>query len=317
MKKLALAIAIATTPFAVQAETLNLQIEKPEFYGRINMSVQAATENDRTSTQMKSNASRVGIKGKGNLDHGLKAIYQLEYAVYPDAGSTDDKDKEFTVRDSFIGLQGGFGEIKAGALNTPFKKIENKIDLFNNLEGDLKNLISEDQDRKKNSVHYTTPKMSGLQLSTALIANKDEVAGNTTGADDGISIALAYQRDNWLVAYAHNDGVDGKDTDADRVTTQIKFGSVQLGALWEQSDQGAGSENAWLVSAAWQASQAITLKAQGGQSDIHEQGGQTASLGLDYALAKNAKTFVYFTSNRADDSSKDADYAGVGLEYIF
>lgn len=316
MKKTTFALALLTS-LVVQAETINLQIEKPEFYGRINVSVQAADENDRTSTQMKSNASRVGIKGKGNLDHGLKAIYQLEYAVYPDAGSTDDKDKEFTTRDSFIGLQGGFGELKLGVLNTPFKRTENRIDLFNNLEGDIKNFISEDQDRKKNTVQYTTPNLAGLQLSTALIANKDEVAGNTTGGDDGISASLTYQRDNWLLAYARNHNVDGKDTYAHRVAVQVQTGPVQVGGLWEQSLQNGTAEDAWLASVAWKASTKITLKAQGGQSDILEQGGETLSLGLDYALAKNAKTFVYATSNRADNSGADANYMGAGLEYIF
>lgn len=314
MKKTTLALALLA-PFATQAETINLQIEKPQFYGRVSLSVQSAYENNDSSTQMNSNNSRLGLKGSGALAHGLKAIYQLEYAIYPDAkGKGDTEGKELTARDTFIGIQGGFGEVKAGHFNTPFKNIEKKVDVFNDLEGDLKHFVSEDQDRKSNSVQYASPSVAGLKLAMMLTANNDEQS--TTG-DDGVSASLAYERGNWYLAYALNDGIDGTDTDSQRVVLQTKVGAVQLGALWEERDEGNGANDAWLASAAWKATSDLTLKAQGGQSDIVAKGGETYSLGLDYALASNAKTFVYATSNRADDRSKDADYVGVGLEYNF
>ena len=49
-----------------------------EVYGRINIQLQSTKEGDVKINELKSNVSRVGIKGEYKVDHGLNAIYKLE-----------------------------------------------------------------------------------------------------------------------------------------------------------------------------------------------------------------------------------------------
>ncbi|MDZ7661961.1 porin [Thiohalophilus sp.] len=59
---------------------------------------------------------RLGVKGSEDLGGGLAAIYQFEFQVDTSTGDADDGD-----RNSFVGLKGGFGTIKAGTLKSPYK----------------------------------------------------------------------------------------------------------------------------------------------------------------------------------------------------
>ncbi|PHS65310.1 MAG: porin [Thalassobium sp.] len=322
MKKIALSLAIAS-PVLVQAETINLEIEKPEFYGKINVTQEFVQQKDAGNySQLNSNASRLGVKGKIALEHGLKAVYQVEYEVFADSGAktlkgeddAGDKyeyDSTLSQRNTFIGLEGGFGRIQAGMFDTPFKSAQNKVDLFNDLRGDIKNIISKSENRSKNSVQYSSPSFAGLVATVDHLNSEDEDVNN------GLSASLAYTRGDIYVAYAYDNEVNGELMNAQRVVGQYKVGAVQLGALWETFDNDGTSEEGWMASAAFKATSDVTVKAQYGASDIKTKGGVSYSLGADYKLAKNAKTFVYATSEESDNETKDAQYYGAGLEYKF
>lgn len=310
MKKIALSLAIAS-PVLVQAETINLEIEKPEFYGKINVTQEFVQQKDAGNySQLNSNASRLGVKGKIALEHGLKAIYQAEYETFQDDGEKAPG-QTFSQRNTFIGLEGGFGRVQAGMFDTPFKSAQNKVDLFNDLQGDIKNIISASENRSKNSVQYTSPSFAGLVATVDHLNSEDEDVNN------GLSTSLAYTRGDIYVAYAYDNEVNGELMNAQRVVGQYKVGAVQLGALWETFDNDGTSEEGWMASAAFKATSDVTVKAQYGASDIKTKGGVSYSLGADYKLAKNAKTFVYATSEESDDETKDAQYYGAGLEYKF
>ena len=48
------------------------------FYGKINASYESTDKNSKTDTDFKNNASRLGIKGKFDLNENLKISYQFE-----------------------------------------------------------------------------------------------------------------------------------------------------------------------------------------------------------------------------------------------
>lgn len=310
MKKIALSLAIVS-PALVQAETINLEIEKPEFYGKINVVQEFVQQKDAGSySQLNSNASRLGVKGKMALEHGLQAIYQAEYETFQDDGEKT-AGQTFSQRNTFIGIEGSFGRVQAGMFDTPFKNAQNKVDLFNDLQGDIKNSISASENRSSNSVQYTSPSFAGLVATVDHLNSEDEDVNNS------LSASLAYRRGGLYAAYAYDNEVNGESIDAQRVVGQYKAGAVQLGAMWETLDNDGRSEEGWMASAAFKASTAVTLKAQYGASDIKTKGGISYSLGADYKLAANAKTFAYATSEESDDETKNAQYYGAGLEYKF
>ena len=314
MKKTALSLAIAAVlPAFANAE--KVEVEMPEFYGKVNVSIQnTQEEGDGSISELVSNASRLGVKGKIELNHGLEGIYKLEYQTAVDDGDNsklNDKKETFSQRNIYAGIKGGFGQIIAGKFDTPFKKAQNKIDLFNDLEGDIKSAISAHDKRTANTVQYSTPKMSGLVATVAHIASEDE------NVNDGTSSSLTFTQKNVYAAIAYDTDVEA-DTDALRLVAQYSMADFTVGALWEQ-DNTDGSDNdkeGWVYSASYKLNSDIKLKAQYGESDIVKDNAETYSLGADYKLAKNAKAYAFVTDETFGDDTSN-DYYGIGLEYKF
>lgn len=310
MKKTALSLAIAAVlPAFANAE--KVEVEMPEFYGKVNVSIQNTQEEGKGSiSELVSNASRLGVKGKIELNHGLEGIYKLEYETYVDDGEKE-KDQTFSQRNIFAGIKGGFGQIIAGKFDTPLKKAQKKIDLFNDLEGDIKSVITKSDKRKENSIQYSTPKMSGLVATVAHIASEDETL------NDGTSSSLTFTQDNVYAAIAYDTDVN-IDTDVLRLVAQYSMSDFTVAALWEQ-DNRAGSDNdveGWVYSASYKLNSDIKLKAQYGESDIVKDNAETYSLGADYKLGEGAKAYAFVTDETFGDDTSN-DYYGVGLEYKF
>ena len=313
MKKTALSLAIAAVlPTFANAE--KVEVEMPEFYGKVNVSVQNTQEEGKGSiSELVSNASRLGVKGKIELKHGLEGIYQLEYETHVDDGEKEE-DQTFSQRNIFAGIKGDFGQVIVGKFDTPFKKAQSKIDLFNDLEGDIKSVISSHDNRKSNTIQYSTPKMSGLVATVAHIASEKEIV------NDGTSSSLTFTQKNVYAAIAYDTDVE-EDTDALRLVAQYSVSDFTFGALWEQ-DNTAGSDNdkeGWVYSAAYKLNSDIKLKAQYGESDIVEDNAETYSLGADYKLGSGAKAYAFVTDETYDKNLKNESnqYYGVGLEYKF
>lgn len=62
--------------------------------------------------------SRIGFKGTEDLGGGLKAMFQLENGFSSDTGAMQQGGSLFG-RQSWVGLQGGFGKVRVGRQNTP------------------------------------------------------------------------------------------------------------------------------------------------------------------------------------------------------
>ena len=62
--------------------------------------------------------SHIGFRGGKSLGGGMKAIWQLEQTVPIDEGV----DGTLATRDSFLGVAGGWGTLRLGFMDTPFKK---------------------------------------------------------------------------------------------------------------------------------------------------------------------------------------------------
>uniref|UniRef100_UPI0025BC1CA5 porin n=1 Tax=Aquisalimonas sp. TaxID=1872621 RepID=UPI0025BC1CA5 len=97
-----------------------------ELYGQAHLSLNYfdtdndAAEEDDTGFGFSSNASRFGLRGSQPLDGGLTAIYQLELEPAWSGGGGTDRDGDPAVlrqvRDSFVGIEGYFGMVRAGRL---------------------------------------------------------------------------------------------------------------------------------------------------------------------------------------------------------
>ncbi|WP_284455264.1 porin [Alloalcanivorax xenomutans] len=342
MKKNLLAIAVGA---AVALPGLALA-DGPTVYGKVNISLenqeneigQSGSVDDDWS--LNSNASRVGIKGDFDLDFaGLKAIYQAEYQI-----SVDGDDDEFSQRNIFGGLAGDFGVLKAGKFDTPTKVAQGKVDQFNDLQGDIKNIMA-GENRAGNIVQYSTPTLADMiTIHGAFIPGEGEDIDGDGKDDndlaDSYSVAIIAEKGIFYGALSHDsdiedellfDGVGLAQTlDITRAAVMLKPGNLELGALYQIAEEsedlsgtnaGEGKENSFLVSGAYKIDR-WKLKAQYGMTEADKTDDEATlmALGADYKLAKASKVYAYFSQvSYEPDAGDDRDDTtfGVGMEHKF
>ena len=322
MKKLMLSAAIASTMgFASQGFAAG-PIDGT-IYGKVNISAVNADNGADDTWKLNSNASRLGVKGKTEIADGLYAIYKAEFEMCVDDG--DCKGQTFTQRNIMGGIKGSFGTVWAGKHDSPTKLAQNKIDLFNDLEGDIKNTF-EGENRVSNIVAYTSPKINGFSTTVAMIpgegADVDGDGQDDTGLTDGISYSLSYSMDNLYIAVAGDQDVDSQDLL--RIIAQYKMDALKLGVMYQQNEDNLGTkdESGFFVSAAYKLDKKTTLKAQYGsiEDDVDGDEEETMSLGADYKLAKGTKLYVFYTDNTdssVGETDKEDTAFGLGMEHKF
>src|SRR5262249_53877644 len=75
--------------------------------------------------RVSNNSSLIGFKGTEDLGGGLQAIFQVESATNMDAGTGS-----FSTRDTFVGMKGGLGTIKAGFMTAPMRALGGKLNFI-------------------------------------------------------------------------------------------------------------------------------------------------------------------------------------------
>lgn len=315
MKNSFLRMFVAATSLVPAAAMADITL-----YGKANVSLEWVEEAEESHSALESNASRLGFKGSEKINDYVEAIYQLEYEAHFDDGSTT-----FGQRNIFAGLKGGFGQIIGGRFDTPLKMAQHKVDVFNDLRGDIKNFISPNEIRSQNTVMYSTPSLGGFVAHAAYISSENEEV------DDGKSVSLTYSTDSLYLALAFDQDVRTENAEALRAVAQYSVSGWQFGLLLEQSeDEGADKEDAWLASVLYNLNADWAVKAQFAQSDIpftyatnvQTDSSESLSLGVDYKLSKNFVVYGFYTDISAEDEGVaedvvDNSYVGLGVDFRF
>ena len=294
---------------------LCLQSEEPTVYGKLWISVESQDTASGTEVDMVSNASRLGIKGSMDFGEGIEAIYQAEYEVDPVDGTADEsKDRTFKQRNSFVGLKGSMGTIFLGKHDTATKKSQKKIDLFNDLAGDIKNIL-QGENRMSDLVGYTTPKINGFSATFNAIKGTEGLGDDSIG--DSTSTSFSYDSENFYIALAFDSELKGYDST--RLTLQIPFNRSQLGIMLQDSEKLSTGveEDGYVISFSQKVGDKGTLKFQQAESDMKLDSGKQFSFGYDYKLSNKAKAFFFFTDLSGNNTSKEKEITGIGFEYKF
>jgi predicted porin len=373
MKKALLPLLIASAlPAAAFADVI--------VYGKANVSWQSVDKKEFPAqkiggqyAEVVSNASRIGLKGSEIINDDLKAIYQFEYQAKVDDGTLGNTcsaastttapakttttckvdGSPFSQRNIYVGIQSNMGTVTAGMFDTPLKLAQEKIDLFNDLVGDLQ-VVLHGEVRAKNIVQYSTPAYKNIIGNIAYV-NSEQQADFST---EGFSASVVYNTKPVYLAIAidHNaKNASDKavpqylgervDTDIVRLVGRFTLDQFVLGAMYETYDNGIGQDSniarveddpsrdtdGYLLSAQYNINDDWALKVQYGESDMIWEASKTTSLGVDYKLSKAAKVFGYYTKNedgnlpsdykatKAIDytKQKDESFIGVGIELNF
>ncbi|PIP80622.1 MAG: porin [Gammaproteobacteria bacterium CG22_combo_CG10-13_8_21_14_all_40_8] len=313
---IALSIAAALPVFA-QAETPSVEV-----YGKINVSLQADDlANGDTLTELVSNASRFGLKGKSAISDSLEVFYKLEWEVDV-TDKSKGSDNNIQSRNQIVGLKGNFGKVFVGRHDTPTKALQNKIDLFNDYTGDIKHIFN-GENRASNILQYSTPKFGDhFQANIAVIPGESPSTGND-GIADGTSASITYHAKDLYLGLSNDADVDGQGIDTTRFAAQYNLEKVQLGFIYETTDNSVDTQDGFLVSAAYKMD-SNTFKIQYADSDIWKLGisskikyKKSTSLGIDHKLSKEAKVFAWYTVQDLGASNGNDSALAIGMEYKF
>lgn len=300
-------IFIALFCFSLKAE--------PTVYGKLWISVESQDTLSGTEVDMVSNASRLGVKGSMDFGEGLEAIYQAEYEIDPVDGTADEKNgRTFKQRNSFIGIKGSYGTLFLGTHDTALKKSQSKIDLFNDLAGDIKNIL-QGENRMSDFIGYTTPTLGDGFSATFNAIKGTEEEYNSIG--DSTSVSLNYKTKSFYTAIAFDSELKGYDTT--RISFQVPLNRTQLGFIYEDTKELSSGldEDGYVLSLSQKIGKKGVFKIQLAESDMKMGSGKQASIGYDYKLSEKAKAFIFYTDLSGESLSKEKEISALGFEYKF
>lgn len=289
-KMLVIAVAAAlVAPAAAMADTT--------LYGKLHASVGSVDNGTDSQTVVESHSSRFGVKGSTELDNGLSATYGLEYGIDLDG----DNSRTLAARNTFVGVKGGFGEVRVGRHDTPAKLATAGLDAFADTYGAMENIIATDGQRVDNAVAYINkfgPVGFAVAHTTDLVNNDADAADDTNA-------------NTMMVNYGNGPyyaGLGYTDIDAVAKETNVGLGwKAEAGhfanLVYEQVDaDGTPNDDTNMYVAGGFKTGAATIKAAYGKSETDNVAGEEeqTTVGVDYSLGK--KTSTYLLWNEDDDN---------------
>jgi predicted porin len=246
--------AVVSAPAAGQMATL---------YGQLNLTLEAIEARSPTGSQpggvrLSSNSSRFGFRGLEPLPGGLVAIWQIESGISADAGGG-----ALASRETYLGLDGDWGTVKAGNFLAPYDDMHA---IFGNVptltssilstaaiwsQGSLSKAAGGFDARLPNSLRFDTPDWHGAQGSVQYALGEDARDSYVLGANaiynhGPFDAGIGYE-------FNHDVRDAGLDDWALTATAAWNFGSFRLAGVYErlryETPVGPLSRNFWGASA--------------------------------------------------------------------
>ncbi|OAM33402.1 hypothetical protein A7Q01_04155 [Eikenella sp. NML96-A-049] len=340
MKKTLIALALVSLPVAASAEVI--------LYGNIRAGVEFVREG--TSAQPKSvrNAwgvvdygSYIGFKGSEDLGGNLKAIWQVEANTSLAGGSFVNN------RDSFVGLEGGFGTVKVGRVSTPLR---NAVVAQDNWEYGSYLLGLDRYTRfgtRRTSLNYQSPDFGGFDFSFQMAPGANVHGGRTNDGKPVFGLGLGYKNSGFFARYAteyarkstsaaagrkdshaHNLSV-GYDANNLYVAGGFQYAKNVNSNFFADADVATNTENNGKTTEAQLSAAytfgAITPKAtvaygRAKSDNVQTDGGRylQAIVGADYAFSRRTTGLVSvgWLREKANTNDKNVNNWGVGTGVV-
>lgn len=333
-KMLVIAVAAAlTAPAAVMADTT--------LYGKLHVSVgqvknttnAAGVSTSATNSVVESNTSRIGVKGSTALDNGMEATYGLEYGINLDRDGSSGG--SLSARNTFVGLKGGFGEVRVGRHDTPAKLATAGLDNFADGYADMANVVVADNLRVDNAVAYINkfgPVGVAVAHSTAVNLNAGilgtvgggndnpgtlgllDSAGSTAknGIADANDMMVNYSNGPWYAGLGHT-AVQGvlKNTNLGLGWKAEAGHNVNL--VVEKTDLAGTSDDlkTAYIAGGYKIGN-VKLKAGYGENKVSNVSGKhkQTTLGVDYDLSKKTTAYLLLNEQKKTDALSSGGAAG-------
>lgn len=289
-KHLVVAIAAAACTFSTLATAgaVNSKSEM-DIYGRAHLSLDSLNNGAAyNEMNISSNSSRIGFKGKTDFGD-VTGFFQVEQEIdFSTSGAA------WASRDTFAGVRGSFGMVRAGKFDTPFKAARGPANLFGDQVGDMRNLTrvgdGRFDERAPNVLHYQSPKFGAMQVNLAY--SHHEGANKASNAKDtAMSTSLTYKQGalNMAVAYeAYGEDATRGERSAMRLAVGYKvMDSLNLVGFYQSVDH---------------------------DNDAHDA--NVMGAGLNYTITPK-KTYLktHYLMRTADAANSDSSLFAVGVEH--
>ncbi|WP_442504878.1 trimeric porin PorB [Neisseria meningitidis] len=228
MKKSLIALTLAALPVAAMADVT--------LYGTIKAGVEVSRVKDaaeykaqggksKTATQIADFGSKIGFKGQEDFGNGIKAIWQLEQKA-----SIAGTNSGWANRQSFIGLKGDFGTVRAGNLNTVLKDSGDNVNAWesgSNTEDVLGLGTIGRVESREISVRYDSPVFAGFSGSVQYVprdnANDKDKYTHKQSSRESYHAGLKYENAGFFGQYA---GSFAKYADSDAYAKPVAVGTA-------------------------------------------------------------------------------------------
>jgi predicted porin len=364
MTKNILAIAIAAAVMAPSAFAAATVYGVAHMSGNSFSSVNDGANNSTGLTSIGSNSSRLGIKGSEDLGGGLSAVYQMEFAVALDGNkdgsvaksandgsqlNANDNAGITSIRNSFVGLGGGFGTVLAGRHDSLIKMTGRKYDLFGDQVGNNRNILRMSlptvaasagdvstfavDGRHNNVLAYISPTWSGFHFGLAYVPSSATSGAETYDNTANKSAALTALADYTAGAFSVTAGyinidnaarltalgaASGDAFTAYRLGAGYTFGAAKVVGLYQNSALGSAiTQDTYGLGGSYKVGAAGTIKAQyymaGNNKAVADTNGTLTTVGYDHALSKNTTAYaVYSAAHNAANAAYSTDMGNSG-----
>jgi predicted porin len=309
MKKSLIALAVLGVAGVAQAQS------SVTLYGIVDVVIHKDKDEATKLTSGGLSGSRLGFSGTEDLGGGLSAVFKLEGGLAVDTGTPDAL--KFN-RESYVGLAGGFGEVRFGKNWTAYDDIAfNTNPVFDSVFAptNIWNAYALYDGNPNNGIKYVSPEFGGV--SGALTTNLRE-----SGTTRSTAFHVKYEGGPVYAGLAYQLDKDGSSENKFTiVNASYDLGMVKiLGSVGRVASDAAGDFDELSFGADVPLGSALTLSA--GVATSKPDSGETArsvSMGLSYALSK--RTTAYGGIRKDNDAATaaggvDTRY-GLGIRHSF
>ncbi|MCB1734755.1 MAG: porin [Gammaproteobacteria bacterium] len=296
-------------------------------YGTMHYAWEVANTHDATGDTTDdatgvNHASVLGFEGSEDLGDGYKAFFVIESDIGGNLGSNN----------SFVGIDGEFGAILLGQMDTPYKNATIDWNVWGDTSGDYIAIIGADAAGNNNfdvlapqAIAYISPELDGLQFAIARIALKDT---DTPGDKNDVAWSTSLTYDNGplsaAIAYESHDGdtlglgsTDAFGEDAWRIGAQYSFGDSTVAVVYEdiEHDDGTARQSRaayWLSFTQQVGNDTFNISyARAGDSDVAggDDGARQLTLGVQHAFSERTGIYALYSTV---DNDRNAQYGLAG-----
>jgi len=325
--------SIIVAAIAALGSTAALAQSSITIYGRLNMSVENQELTNATEDKIwaaQNSSSRIGFKGAEDLGGGLKAIFLIEHGFSPDTGKAN---ATFWGRESWVGLEGGFGRVRLGNMGPTagYFATADYISMHNHDTGTSADQLYLYQGNVTNTIAWQTPNWAGF-------SGELQYGFKETGTKNTLVLAGNYDAGPLHLGAEYIDGADNYggalgltgNTEAKQwgLRALYEFGAFTAGAYYVSDKiEGAGTDlkrDSYRLSGMYTMGSSEFHLNWGTASEIKVGGTAVAgsdadqfTLGYNYNMSKRTKLYAFYTKLSGDGANAYADINGFGVKSAF